>query len=377
MSDGIDKRNGGDLWAEIRRLYESEAAPTYAKIKAILMAEFNLSSFPIQQTVSRRAKKENWQRSGGNATARTYDDAFWEAVKTVYESHVSIGYSELKELVQNALQIDYFPTSKAVNERKNKEGWKPLEDALNLDDKSIKNLKNELVTTTSIIDDYLNKYKKGDQQSTDLEAEMVDDYDSKFSKFSYFGNKMQSNIEKKNNLFMSATLAKLEQVEFIEQSRFRLAKSSIMGDELHDALARYYAAMSDPDFISILDRAEYKVMNRMGEQLTRIINAFSILSATRTGIIKAEFASRGLFVEDCRDDITKEKYVPGQDPAEIEAFEAQRQRLRQEIQDAQNFRDYIESGQLEEEVERQIAEATAQDDIQEEDYIDFEEVEDE
>lgn len=359
MSDGIGKRNGGDLWAEIKKLYESNAAPTYEKMKAILMAEFDLSEFPSKSTVLRRAKAENWQRSSGSPTAILYDDEFWEVVRAVYESYVKISYSELRELVQNSLQIDYFPTQAAVRKRQIQEGWKPLSEVNKFDDESIKKEKNQIIGVSKTIQDYIDQFSNQNKQDNDYKEEFIDKDDDYSSSYNYFNEKMNSNITKKNNLLMSVQQAKLEQVEFIEKSRFRMAKISNMGDELHDAWVRYYAAMTDPDFISMLDSHAFRVMSRVGDQLTRVTHNFSVLSSIRSNVIKNEFSLRGLTIEDVKDASSLEKYVPGEDAEEAIAFELQRQRLALEAKEAKEYRAYIESGQLEEDVERELAEATA------------------
>ena len=103
--DSISKRHNTNLWAEIRKLYESKTQPDYQRIKAILSAEFDLGKFPSERTVQRHAKDEGWKRhipeDNIKAFNNTYTPEFWLCVRAVYESNPQLTHKRLRELVQN------------------------------------------------------------------------------------------------------------------------------------------------------------------------------------------------------------------------------------------------------------------------------------
>ena len=142
MSDvELSKRHDTDLWREIRKLYESKAKPGYEKIKTILMAEFALDKFPSRATMARRAKSEEWIRARTSEEvpdANRFGDDFWECVRAIYESNPKMTHRQLKDLVQNELQISDFPTHQALAKRAKLEGWEHADEALKKSDTTLR-----------------------------------------------------------------------------------------------------------------------------------------------------------------------------------------------------------------------------------------------
>ena len=143
MSDvELSKRHDTDLWREIRKLYESKAKPSYEKIKTILMAECALDKFPSESTVKRRAKSEEWIRARTSEEvpdANRFGDDFWECVRAIYESNPKMTHRQLKDLVQNELQISDFPSHTVLAKRAKQDGWEYADLALKKSDTTLQN----------------------------------------------------------------------------------------------------------------------------------------------------------------------------------------------------------------------------------------------
>ena len=66
--------------------------------------------------------------------ANRFGDDFWECVRAIYESNPKMTHRQLKDLVQNELQISDFPTHQALAKRAKLEGWEHADEALKKSD---------------------------------------------------------------------------------------------------------------------------------------------------------------------------------------------------------------------------------------------------
>lgn len=351
----ISKRDGGDLWAEIRKLYESKKQLTYPKIKSLLMVEFDLDTFPSARTVQRHAKENGWKKPVVQVKD-IYDDRFWEVVKTVYESHVKITYRELKELVQNELQIDHFPTNKSILERRKKDGWESLKAAVNLDDAQLKRVKKKINDATQDIEKVEQTVKKQQRQaaeSNEDDDEENEKFDFDDSAFDYVISKMSDLESRSEFLTMSARKKSLDTLEFIELSRKRMANVSGIADHLSDQWVRYSSVATDLKFLQMCPPQLLRALKMIGNNLAAATYNLNSLAITRQNNTKLEYWMRGLITpEDLRDDKNTERHVPGDEDDEI--YEEQRKRLMREHKEAAEIRRFIESGGMQADIDAEL-----------------------
>lgn len=360
----ISKRNGGDLWTEIKQLYESKNGMPYEKIQSILTAEFDLKKFPSKRTIERRAKSENWKKKSIANNAK-YDEKFWLVVRAVYEAHPRITYERIKETVMQKLQITEFPTQKTLSLRKKQEGWKPLELKNIKDDAGLRKLKGQVKRATKNIDDLTEQYKNNllERRETyvdnDYDTKDIDDQLLAMDNFELVENMLVSKKRVHENLLMDANSKRLEMYEFMELSRKRLANISRMGDELSDAWVGIYALVSDPKITSYIGYQLAQKINKAKSDLAVVTSNFATLAYARQAIIKMEYQVRGLTMEDMRDEAQAELYVPSDE--DMAKFEASKERLRLEAEENAKFMEKVLSGELQDEInaelERRIAEA--------------------
>ena len=140
----ISKRHDTNLWAEIRKFYESKTNPNYEKIKQIITAEFNLDDFPSKSTMQRRAVKEKWKRSESQLdvklSSNKYSDDLWLCIRRTYEANTKLSYKRLKELVQNELQCNHFPSQYVIASKAESEGWERSDRLVKKSDSALKKL---------------------------------------------------------------------------------------------------------------------------------------------------------------------------------------------------------------------------------------------
>lgn len=157
-----NRRYDAKLWAEIRRFYESATHPNYEKIKSMMCDEFNLDTFPSQRTVERHAAKERWIRYEdeiiNKVAPNKYSDDFWLCVRAVHESNPKTTYKRLKELVQNELKCNNFPSQQAIAYKAKHEGWERSDSLLKKSDATLKKLIRSVkkIESENVLNDDLN-----------------------------------------------------------------------------------------------------------------------------------------------------------------------------------------------------------------------------
>lgn len=373
--DSISKRHGVELWAEIKKLYESKHAPDYSRTKAILTAEFDLSNFPSESTIKRRAKDELWKRhvpeDGVKNFNSTYTPEFWLCVRAVYESNPKITYKRLRELVQNELQCEAFPSADAINSKAKLEDWSRLGELRQKSDLHLKKVITEVKNIEVITRQGKNKNKKNDDeyQDDDEEEEEIDPIDLlDFSAYHKFVESQKSRVEK---LLMSSKIKQKKMSEVITQARKRLSTINDIGDLLSDQIVTNFALMTAPEILSMEGAVEF--VERQNKILSKTVVIYNELTFGRRESIKLEMQMYGVGIEDLRvvDQDTRMKTLN-----DDTAYEEQKARLMQQREEIAKRNFYINSGGLEkdvaEETKRRMDEAGEGNEVDEFEFMDIE-----
>lgn len=375
----ISKRHDTNLWAEIRTLYESKQGHTFEKIKNILTLEFALESFPSKSTIIRRAKKENWKRHVSEGDIKkfngTFDTEFWLCVRAVYEGNGKLKYTQLRELVQNELQCDTFPSQQAVSAMAKREGWKALEGIVIKSDTELKKFVRSVnklsEQSTNIIVKEKNKNKKDDEYEYDEDEEPEEDA---FEALDFELMSKQIEIEKSaiKNLLMTSQIRRKDMTEIILKARKRMMTINDAADQIADRLMLNNALLLSKEFRQVCgsEAVEY-IANEM-KHLSRVAATFNELSFNRRESIKFELSLFGVTIEDLQKAGTVVKVVDLNDNT---AYEAQRARLEKERERIAERRRYIESGGLQKDVDAIVKERMAAANMDDEDDAEFEEIE--
>ena len=344
MSDvELSKRHDTDLWREIRKLYESKAKPSYEKIKTILMAECALDKFPSESTVKRRAKSEEWIRARTSEEvpdANRFGDDFWECVRAIYESNPKMTHRQLKDLVQNELQISDFPTHQALAKRAKLEGWEHADEALKKSDLTLQKQANCIkikIKQQKIID------KNNDNNQFDDYVE--DDYAAHIRKI------VEAEETRFKNVTMNANIRTQKLAEVIIKSRKRMRTINEIGDLLSDELIGIGAIMSSQEFLKICPPHVYELYAAQERALMRAMSAYTQLTESRRESIKFELSLYGVQMEDLRDNDNESRMKDLNDDA---AYEKQKQRLLDECIMLAKRRAFIDSGGLQREVDAEM-----------------------
>lgn len=350
IEDTISKRYGTTLWAEIRKLYESKQQHEYERIKTILTAEFDLTSFPAKRTVERHAKDEKWKRYIAVDTVKklnkTYTEAFWINVRAIYESNPKISYKRLKEYTQNELKCSDFPSPDAINAKAENEGWKRLNQLIEKSDVELRKLSKSVTSMAG--KSKINFTNNGrnvviDQGCDDGEDE---DYLVDFHLFNDQVENVKSNIK---NLLMESAVKQRKMSETIIKNRKRIGSIGEIGDMLSDRLMLNHTLLMSQQIRELSGAVEF--IEKENKILSKTINTFNELTFGRRESLKLELQMYGVGIDDLRIVDTAER-VKGMN--DDKAYEEQRARLLAEREMIAKRHLYIQSGGLERDTQEEM-----------------------
>jgi len=341
-----------ELWAEIRTFYESKTHPNYEKIKSIMCVEFNLDTFPSQRTVERRAVKERWTRLKDEITNKVapnkYSDDFWLCVRKIYESNPKIPHKRLKELVQNELKCNDFPSQQAIAYKAKHEGWERSDSLLKKSDATLKKLIRSVKNIESENDfkEYQNNKEEYENQNLGNNDTVSNAYDFDFIKEIVKCEKVSF-----KNLLIAAQVQRKRQAEVIVKSRKRMALNNDFGDILSDKLVIISAFLMSDKVRRTFTKPMMKKLKDQLNTLYQISEAYNNLSFNKRESIKFELSLYGTQLEDLkyRGDVKR-----ANDLNNDKAYKAQQLRLDSQKEKLAARRRYIDSGGLEEEINTEL-----------------------
>ena len=374
-ADVISKRHDTNLWAEIRTLYESQNKYTYEKIKTVLMAEFALENFPSHSTVKRRAKSEGWKRAiseGGREFNDAFPEEFWICVQAIYEANPKINYKRLRELVENELQCVDFPTSQAVSAKAKAGNWARADSLVLKNDPELQKMKqqvNRLVSNADLIiydkkSKKIKEYKNeedADEESEEDEGELLD--------FDVMTEIIDSEKRAIKNLLMTSQIKRRNMAEVILKARKRMSIMNDFSDILSDELALNFQLLNSTQFRQVMGEAGADFLKDKMKKLGHVASIFNELSFNRREALKFELSLYGVTIEDLQKAGETSKAVAMDDNT---AFEAQREKLRQEKERIAERKRYIESGGLQSDVNEEMKRRMAEADIEDAEVIEVE-----
>ena len=374
-ADVISKRHDTNLWAEIRTLYESQNKYTYEKIKTVLMAEFALENFPSHSTVKRRAKSEGWKRAiseGGREFNDAFPEEFWMCVQAIYEANPKINYKRLRELVENELQCVDFPTSQAVSAKAKAGNWARADSLVLKNDPELQKMKqqvNRLVSNADLIiydkkSKKIKEYKNeedADEESEEDEGELLD--------FDVMTEIIDSEKSAIKNLLMTSQIKRRNMAEVILKARKRMSIMNDFSDILSDELALNFQLLNSTQFRQVMGEAGADFLKDKMKKLGHVASIFNELSFNRREALKFELSLYGVTIEDLQKAGETSKAVAMDDNT---AFEAQREKLRQEKERIAERKRYIESGGLQADVNEEMKRRMAEADIEDAEVIEVE-----
>lgn len=374
-ADVISKRHDTNLWAEIRTLYESKNKHPYEKIKTVLMAEFALEKFPSQRTVERRAKSEGWKRAiseGDRQFNETFSEEFWMCVQNIYESNPKLSYKRLRELVENELQCADFPSAQAVSAKAKAGNWARADALVQKNDAELKKLKqsvNRLVNDPHIvIYDHKDKKIKQHKNEEDEDEESQED-EGELLDFDVMTEIIDSEKRAIKNLLMTSQIKRRNMAEVILKARKRMSIMNDFSDILSDELALNFQLLNSTQFRQVMGEAGADFLKEKMKKLGHVASIFNELSFNRREALKFELSLYGVTIEDLQKAGETSKAVAMDDNT---AFEAQREKLRQEKERIAERKRYIESGGLQSDVNEEMKKRMAEADIEDAEVIEVE-----
>lgn len=347
-----NRRYDAELWAKIRTVYESKTHPNYEKIKSMMYVEFNLDTFPSQRTVERHAVKERWIRYEdeiiNKVAPNKYSDDFWLCVRRVHESNPKTTYKRLKELVQNELKCNNFPSQQAIAYKAKHEGWERSDSLLKKSDATLKKLIRSVkkIESKNILKEDLNNKENFGNQKLGHSDTVIDVNDFDFIKEIVECEKV--NIK---NLLTNAQVRRKSQAEVIVKSRRRMALNNDFGDLLSDQLVIISTLLMSEKIRHTFTKPMMKQLKDQLNTLCQIAEDYNNLSFNKRESIKFELSLYGTQLEDLKD-VNDTKRV--KDLNNDKAYEEQQLHLEAQKEQIAARRRYIDSGGLEEEVNTEM-----------------------
>lgn len=366
----ISKRFGTELWDEIKKLYESKQVHSYEKIKSLLMAEFDLPSFPSKRTLERRAKDGKWKRyleQDIKNFNETYTCEFWECVKAVYESHPKITYKRLKEKVQNELQCINFPNADSINAKAKNEDWQVLSKLASKHDADLKNIVKNVKNLTNGAKMLLSSNGKNVVIEHEDNESGYENNDPVLEDFDAFNEVVQNQKSAIKNLLMNSQIKQKKMAEIIIKNRKRIGVMSDIGDMLNDQLVLNHTLLASRE-IQMMGGAVEHITNE-NKILRQTIGLYNDLTFGRRETMKLELQMYGVGFDDLRVNDNEGRMKDLNDDTD---YEAQKARLASEREEIAKRKLYIESGGLardaEAEMNRRMAEAGENEEDEEYDF---------
>ena len=291
LIQSISKHHDFNLWAEIRTVYESKTKPNYEKIKSILCTEFNLDIFPSQRTIQRRASSEKWQKYESEREVKVahnkYSDDFWLCVQRTYESNPKLTHKRLKELVQNELQCNDFPSQQAIASKAEHEGWERSDILLKKSDATLNKLSRGVkkLTSKDEFNNFLESLKDKQYQDNEDTQMIGDVYD-----FDFIREIVECEKSGIKNLLMTSQVRRKKQAEIIVKSRKRIELNNDFGDRLSDRLVMIYALIMS-------DKVRRTFTPPMMKELKSQLNTLQQISETYNNL---SFNKREILSSSCR-----------------------------------------------------------------------------
>ena len=376
VKQSVSKRHDFDLWAEIRKVYESKTKPNYEKIKDILCTEYDLDKFPSKSTIERRASSGKWVRYECDADFKTssskfgkYSDDFWLCVRRVHETNPKLTHKRLKELVQNELQCNDFPSHDVVADRAEREGWERSDILLKKSDASLKKISRSVNKLAS--KEEFNDFIKGlnnDEDQEDGGGELVGDV----CEFDYIKDIVEHEKANIKNLLMTSQVRRKKQAEIIVKSRKRVELNNDFGDVLSDNLVMIFALIMSDQVRRAFTPQMMKELKNQLNTLQQISETYNNLSFNKRENIKFQLSLYGVQLEDLRD-VDDAKRM--NDLNDDTAYEKQKAKLEADKQRIAERRRYIDSGGLEQDVNAEMERRMNEANMDDAEEVEFEEVE--
>ena len=273
---------------------------------------------------------------------------FGFVLDSVHESNPKTTYKRLKELVQNELKCNNFPSQQAIANKAKHEGWERSDSLLKKSDATLKKLIRSVkkIESKNILKEDLNNKENFENQNLGHSDTVVDIDDFDFIKEIVECEKV--NIK---NLLTNAQVRLKSQAEVIVKSRKRMALNNDFGDLLYDKLVMISTLLMSDKVKCTFTKPMMKQLKDQLNTLCQILEVYNNFSFNRRESIKFELSLYGTQLEDLKDMNDTKR---GKDLNTNKAFEEQKLHLEAQKEQIAARRRYIDSGGLEEEVNTEM-----------------------
>ena len=171
------------------------------------------------------------------------------------------------------------------------------------------------------------------------------------------------------NLLMTSQIRRKNMAEVILKARKRMSIMNDFSDILSDELALNFQLLNSTQFRQVMGEAGADFLKDKMKKLGHVASIFNELSFNRREALKFELSLYGVTIEDLQKAGETSKAVAMDDNT---AFEAQREKLRQEKERIAERKRYIESGGLQADVNEEMKRRMAEADIEDAEVIEVE-----
>ncbi|MEQ1129729.1 hypothetical protein [Acinetobacter johnsonii] len=210
------------------------------------------------------------------------------------------------------------------------------------------------------IKQYKNERDEGEESKED-EGELLD--------FDVMMEIIDSEKRAIKNLLMTSQIKRRNMAEVILKARKRMSIMNDFSDILSDELALNFQLLNSTQFRQVLGENGAEFLNNKMKRLGQVASVFNELSFNRREALKFELSLYGVTIEDLQKAGETSKAIPMDDNT---AFEAQREKLRQEKERIAERKRYIEFGGLQSDVDEEVKKRMAEADIENAEVIEME-----
>lgn len=283
-------------------------------------------------------------------TAR-YSEEVWTCIRAVYEADGESSIERLLEIVRNETQIFELPTRQTVISRAKREKWERPTSLLQKTTAELTKIiqrekrHNMLLAGAPIFSDDKDLEDK-DHEPTDWNV-----YKADTANIERREKLVETALSRVKKLLSSASNKKKQTAEIVKRNRAFNDRLHLIYDYAFDQVLVTNSLLTDLETSLALterDKSNFLNINTMNKDLIMLMNE---TVAAREKLTRIDFALYGITPDDTKEPETGNRMKDLEDDT---AYEEQMARLHEQQKAAAHRRRYIESGEMEAEVEKEI-----------------------
>lgn len=305
----------------------------------------------------------------------TYSAEIWDCIRAVYEADGGSSVNRMLEVVQNALQANELPSRQTVVARAKREKWQRPDSLQQLSTSQLQKVIQRangmeliLMGMTGVDND-----DESDDNQDFSPSERLDNYNMDTAYLESKNNLTNAAILGVKKLLSTATHSKKKKAQIINRARSSQDRLHLLREHTLDQIIISKELLTNVQFKLLAKEEDISNTESTMNFNMRFLELLNNTIQCNEKFIKTDFGIYGISPDDVKEPETQNRM---KDLNNEDDFTEAKNRLEDQVKEMAARRHYIESGQLEKEVEehvrRQMIEAGMDDSDDDDDNYDDE-----